>query len=734
MMIWSLIVSSLPWFPSALSPFSLILLATMLILSRFPWLGLFCIVIAIQEIRITDRVNLLWPESTQAVSCAGEVQVDRLLSQAIDFSSASATWTQIDCHGLEEGSRVKLQAGPNYRLQTGDRVKGLFRLSPVIGFQNPGGFDARRHALANGWRVKAQLVDGEILSQTSQRSSLRDQTHAWPNPIRGLAQALLFGEKQSLDRRVLTVFETLGLSHLLAISGLHVGLVLAALWWLAGRSVWPRHPHQRAIFRSGIVCLGAYFIASWTLFSPSVVRAGVMAIFLSVIPVFGLRFTLHQVIAITLACIVVFDPMIALSTGFLMSAGAIVLIAQILWATRTRGLIHLLVMQLGFSCVLAVLLSHWLGFDYPWLGILANVVVVPLLPVLLLVLAIALVFDWGWLVAVANTVIAWSIETLDVLLFRTNFGVIPSEWVLACLFALGASVLLPKPLPRWSFLALAISLVVQLESRGVDRLVIHDVGQGSASTLVSGKTRAMFDLAAGQAERWSRTGQFLPISRGFDLDAILISHGDMDHSGGLVSTLRQTAIPPVIEGGGSMEEWVRPCHATHRIGDVSVDLLWPVGPVEGSENRRSCVYLLSAHGQSVLMMGDADWFAESQVVKALHRRNLLGEIDAVVVSHHGARDGSNPSFVQLVGANHAFISVGQSNRYGHPHREVLARWAEAGAQLHRTDLDGALTFDFQDGRVSRYRQTSPSRWSQAPIGQRSNEWSDQSTVGSRADG
>ena len=113
MMIWSLIVSSLPWFPSALSPFSLILLATMLILSRFPWLGLFCIVIAIQEIRNTDRVNLLWPESTQAVSCAGEVRVDRLLNQAIDFSSASATWTQIDCHGLEEGSRVKLQAGPN---------------------------------------------------------------------------------------------------------------------------------------------------------------------------------------------------------------------------------------------------------------------------------------------------------------------------------------------------------------------------------------------------------------------------------------------------------------------------------------------------------------------------------------------------------------------------------------------------------------------------------------------
>ena len=338
------------------------------------------------------------------------------------------------------------------------------------------------------------------------------------------------------------------------------------------------------------------------------------------------------------------------------------------------------------------------------------------------------------MIAVANTVISWGVETLELLLFRTNFGVIPSEWVLACLFALGASVLLPKPSPRWSFLALVIPLMFLFESREVDRLVIHDVGQGSASTLISGTTRAIFDLAAGQAERWSRTGQFLPMSRGFDLAAILISHGDMDHSGGLVSALRQVSIPPVIEGGGSMGDWVRPCHATHRLGDVLVELLWPIGPVEGSENRRSCVYLLSAHGRSGLMMGDADWFAESQVLKALHRRNLLGEIDVVVVSHHGARDGSNPSFVQLVGAKHALISVGQSNRYGHPHREVLAGWAEAGAQLHRTDLDGALIFDFRDGQVSRYRQQKPSRWSQEPIGQRSNGRSDQSIAGSRADG
>lgn len=69
-----------------------------------------------------------------------------------------------------------------------------------------------------------------------------------------------------------------------------------------------------------------------------------------------------------------------------------------------------------------------------------------------------------------------------------------------------------------------------------------------------------------------------------------------------------------------------------------------------------------------------------------------------------------PSFVSLVGAEHALVSVGRSNRYGHPHRDVLERWTSSGATIHRTDLDGALSFDFETGKVDRYRESSPQRW------------------------
>ena len=733
MIIWSLIVSSLPWFPSALSPFFLILLAIMLVLSRLRWFALACVLLALQEIRITDHVDLMWSERMRSQTCEGIVVIDRISTQTRDFTSGSAVWKSVGCRALPQGSGLKLQVGPGYVLQPGDHIEGQFKLSPIVGLQNPGGFDARRHALGNGWLAKAVLLEGVVVPDQTKRAAARDRTINWPDPLRGLTQALLFGEKQALDQQLLDVFETLGLSHMLAISGLHVGLVLGALWWLMGRLGWPKHPLHRMYFRALIVCLGAYLISSWTLFSPSVVRASVMASLISCLPLLGVQLRLYQILAITLIGIVLFDPMIALSTGFLMSAGAVLLIAQILWASRSTGLTQLLWFQIAFSCVLATLLSLWLGFAYPWLGIVANVLIVPLLPLLLVLLTLCVTMQWSWLISQVNTLIDWCVSGLDWLLVQTNFGHIPSDWILGLLLIIGISTLLPKFSPRWSIALLLILLFIKPWTTHQSWLIVHDIGQGSAATLASQHSRAIFDLAAGQAGRWSRIGQFLPSSRGQSIDGIFVSHGDMDHSGGLVDTIQNIAIPNVVEGGGSLDGWLGSCRKKHLLGDVVVELLWPLYPVEGSENRQSCVYLLSSKGRYLLMMGDADWFSEAQVVKELNRRGLIGRIHAVVVSHHGARDGSNPSFVSLIGANHALVSVGRSNRYGHPHHDVLDRWIASGATIHRTDLDGALGFDFATGEVARYREDNPQRWISSRASHQSDELYDRSTTDSLVD-
>ncbi len=651
----------------------------------------------------------MWSETASSVQCEGAIEVQRIMTQTPEFTSGAGKWVNGDCPNLPVGSQVKIQAGPHVSFQVSDRILGTFKLSPIIGFQNPGGFDARRHALANQWHAKASVIQGTVLNGSSYRVSLRSRVDQWPNPIRGLTKALLFGEKQDLDGHVLEVFETLGLSHMLAISGLHVGLVLGALWLCAGRLGWPRHPRSRSIFRFVLVCTGALVIASWTLWSPSVVRAGSMAALMSLIPIFGIRLTLFQILAVILIGLALLDPLIGLSTGFMMSAGAILLIAQILWASRVGPLTQLLLMQFGFSCVLAVALSWFLGFAYPWLGVIANVIFVPLLPLILSGLAFLLFIDSNWLTELLNASLLFGFDTLQWVLARTNLGVIPSYWVLSLLFIIGGTVLIPKTLPRWSAL-LCLMCVVNLNEKSSNTLVVHDIGQGSAATLLSNQKRAIFDLAAGQSDRWSRVGQFLPLSRGQDLEAIFVSHGDMDHAGGLSATLQSISIPKVIEGGGSLSGWLSACRSHHRLGDIEIERLWPIGSIEGSENRQSCVYLLSAQNRFVLMMGDADWFAESQVIKELARRDLIGRINTVVVSHHGARDGSNPSFVELVGAEYALISVGRGNRYGHPHHDVTTRWAESGAEVLRTDVDGALRFDFETGRVSRYRETDPSRW------------------------
>ena len=242
------------------------------------------------------------------------------------------------------------------------------------------------------------------------------------------------------------------------------------------------------------------------------------------------------------------------------------------------------------------------------------------------------------------------------------------------------------------------------------RFDVVDVGQGSAAVLQLGSTRWLFDLGPGQPGSWDRLSEIMPLLEGAEDVRILMSHGDLDHVGAFES-LRNARIPDAVIGGGRVSQRATPCLAgqTWSVDDVVIDVLWPDRSDYQPENRASCVVLITAEGQRVLLMGDADWFSEAQVIRALYERNLLGEIDVVVASHHGARDGSSPVFQQLVGADVVMISVGATNRFGHPHASVLEGWHAVGARIYRTDRDGALTFSF-DGPVRTWRADSPTRW------------------------
>lgn len=733
MLFLALIVSALPWFPTPFSLWGLGVLAMAGLFSRVFPLAIVAFLLLAQEIQLKHSIAALWPENMSMRTCPGEVRVNRVITHAEAFVSLSGSWLGGACEALAVGDRLKVVFTGSQAIQVGDQLYGQFRLKPIVAMVNPGAFDARRHALSEGWRGQATLSNAEITTPKSFRASAQGAVSAWPQPLRGLGLALLFGEKDDLEPGFKAVFEGFGLSHILAISGLHVGVVLAACWWLFAKSPWPTDPRCRVLLRAGVVCLASLSLAIWTLSSPSVVRAGLMASLFSLLPLWDRRIGLGSVLSMTLCVILIWDATAVLSTGLLMSAGAVALIAVLLWANPSVHWTALIRMQLGFSLLLAPILSMTLGFVYPWLGIIANLLFVPMLPVLLVALLGLLVTQWGWGISRLNALLEGMVTHLELLLEWSLWSQTPSDAVLWILLCLGMLLCFPRPLPLRVIVIGLMLIGVGLFSPSQRRLTIHDIGQGSAATLTVGRESVVFDLAAGQADRWSRISQLYPQVWDPTRLRLSVSHGDLDHLGGLSDLLNRASIPLSVDGGGSLPGMFRQCSPL-RVGEVAVHVLWPIHAFSDEENHRSCVLLIEASEHRILLLGDADWLAEAWVIRTLRDRDLLGQVDIVVVSHHGASDGSSPSFVQLINAKAALISVGRHNRYGHPDSEVIARWQASGAAIYRTDLDGALRIDLTSGTIQRERQRAPRRWNHWSDGRPRDRGFGQLRAGSQADG
>lgn len=264
--------------------------------------------------------------------------------------------------------------------------------------------------------------------------------------------------------------------------------------------------------------------------------------------------------------------------------------------------------------------------------------------------------------------------------------------------------------------ALAIaSLLFALESRatlasGELRVWFFDIGQGDATLIITpdghqilidgGPDRAVLAKLGEVMPPWDRT-----------LDAVVATHPDADHIGGLAAVLERYEVSRVVWNGDDKDTAVAAAFDAAReaesgaaleigrrgralaFGDVTLTELWPTPEalVDEDTNVASIVYRLDYGDTSVLLMGDATEAVEQQVVSS------AGDVDVLKAGHHGSATSSSYSFVQAVSPETAIVSCGLDNRYGHPHRAVVDRFLGLGARILRTDLDGDVLLTSSGG-------------------------------------
>lgn len=629
-------------------------------------------------------------------------------------------------------------------LEPGDRWHFTARVRAPRGLRNPGWIDSEKHAMARRVAAVGYLRTGEPMTRLEAAGGIDRWRHRTAERIERVVggdaarfvRALAVGDTRGLGELDWEALRATGLTHLIAISGFHVGMVggafallAAAVWWCLpslGR-VLPR-PQATAVVALGAASVYAA-AAGWEL---PTVRTVLMIAVVVVDRLVRRRLRIADALAYAAIAVVLVDPMAVLSAGFWLSFAGV---AWLVWClpdaralSATRGLLaSQWVATLGLLPLTVTLFGQ-----ASLAGPLANLVAIPwwsLVVVPLSVLGTGLealhagAGDWAWRLAAWAFAPSWRLfDWLAAAPFALWW--LPAPHRLALPLALLAAfwLLLPRGVPGKGLAALLWLPLLwpdrDLPGPGEAELVVLDVGQGLAVLIRTAGHTVLYDTGPAMPDGYDAGERVvvpalhaLGVRR---LDAIVVSHGDADHAGGLGAVQRRFAAPVVFAPQWDRVPGASPClmGSAWRADGVVFRFLHPDLYFPPFRNPSSCVLRVeTAHG-TALLPGDIDTVVERLLV---HRDAEALVADVVVAAHHGSAGSSDPGFVAATGARHALMSAGHGNRFGHPHAQALARWAQQGAATPGTAEAGALRVRLGPGgiRVTGERARAPRLWDAA---------------------
>lgn len=555
--------------------------------------------------------------------------------------------------------------------------------------------------------------------------------------LAGIMIALLFGERRVIDEDVLDAYRRLGVVHLLAVSGLHVGMVSAALFYV--------------MIRIGITRERAYemliallpFYALMTGAAPPVVRAVFMAIVVLVILRSRTRYSPLYGLIIIYMIYLLARPFTLFHLGFqlsfLLTFTLIVSASTIQKLSPWKQTVAITVLCQLFS--LPLLLYH--TYEISWLSLPLNLIYIPFIALFVL--------PGCWLAYILSFFLSPAFNLP--LLLLTN--IVP--FVHRCLVEFAtmkwATIITGKPHPLmivafyviliygaicfekgrndwWKKpLVLFVGLfIVQLTHPYLDphaKVTMVDVGQGDCFLIELPFRQAVYVIDTGGTidfrDEWRRRKREFDVAkdvvvpalkaRGIgSIDRLILTHGDADHVGGVYSLSRYIRIQKVLYGVGGQDgeeeknlfaffqrENIRVQFVKEgdrwKVGRASFIVLSPTG-AEKTRNERSIVLFAEIEGVTFLFTGDIEAETEHRLVRDYPK--LV--IDVLKVAHHGSRTSTGARFLEHVSPKIALISVGRNNRFGHPHSEVLERLEERNIAVFRSD-EGSIRFVIRRQKV-----------------------------------
>ena len=527
--------------------------------------------------------------------------------------------------------------------------------------------------------------------------------------------ALILGEVDYIDKDVYREYQKNGTTHLFAVSGMHISALALFLTTIFKKM------HIKETICNLIIILFLLFYMFLIGFTPSVLRGGLLFIFLLINRKLKLNLKTTYVLYLLFLFLILINPFYIYNLGFIYSF--LTSFGLILFSSKITGNYFMKLIKISaIAFLFSFPITIYNFYEINLLTILNNIIIVPFVTTILFPLTL-LTFIIPLLEPLLNIGIILLEHTSHFLnYFEINLIVPKINFIFIILYYLGVYLIYKghfKSIILLIILTISYKLIPYLDSNSY--IYFLDVGQGD-STLIIGSNRSyvtMIDTGGKityDQEEWEKKNKeydnidntitFLKSMGITKIDVFIASHGDYDHIGEAMNLLNKFKVEKIILNNNSINDLeieltkinkkkkIRTYQNFKELNLGTNTLYFLNYKLYDNDNDNSNIIYLNINDLKILLMGDAGIEVEKDIIKKYN----LNNISLLKVGHHGSKTSTSKEFIEVVNPKFSIISVGRNNSYGHPHSEVIQNLKKSN--VYRTDQMGSIMFKMKNKKLT----------------------------------